>query len=102
MLCPYCQTLQPTPAPRFCVGCNVVIPGHRPTSWRSEDDAPKVRCQDCGVACTRRVCRACGCRVRWPEDLVPFDEQDHAPPPEPAPTPDGELPGEEVDLGDVD
>jgi hypothetical protein len=35
-----------------------------------------VRCQECGAQASSRRCRGCGARVRWPEDVIPPDEQE--------------------------
>jgi hypothetical protein len=86
VICPACQTAHGEPAPRFCDGCGLALPRVRPApSARRLDPAESlVRCPDCGTPATARRCRACGARVRWPEDMLPPDEEAPGKPPAPA------------------
>ena len=86
MICPHCQTAHAEPAPRFCDGCGLALPRVRPpaAARAAGDAAPEVRCSECGQQATARRCRACGARVRWPEDVIPPDESAPGRPPAPA------------------
>ena len=102
MICPSCQSEQPDPAPRFCDACGLALPKLRRAAAPASGQAPDVRCQECGVVATARRCRGCGARVRWPEDVIPPDEQDAGKPAAPAlelEEPEGEDLG--VDIVDL-
>jgi hypothetical protein len=86
VICPACQHEHADPAPRFCDACGLALPRVRPsTDARARADTEvEVRCAECGQPATSRRCRACGARVRWPEDMVPPDEESPGKPPAPA------------------
>jgi hypothetical protein len=84
MICPSCQAEQPDPAPRFCDACGLALPKVRRAAAPAGTGSADVRCQECGVVATARRCRGCGARVRWPEDVIPPDEQGSGKPVAPA------------------
>ncbi len=96
MICPSCQTPHAEPAPRFCDGCGLALPRVRPAATATRaagaGDPAEVRCQECGTPATARRCRGCGARVRWPEDVIPPDEQEGM----------GRPPAPALDLGSDD
>jgi hypothetical protein len=52
---------------------------------------------------TSRRCSGCGARVRWPEDVVPPDEEGVGRPPAPAlELPQGEAEVDTLELGEDD
>ena len=103
MTCPHCQTAHVEPAPRFCDGCGLALPRLRsPAAARAGSETLEVRCSECGVLATARRCRACGARVRWPEDVIPPDEGAPGKPPAPAlELPDGEDAGLDLEGEDT-
>jgi predicted RNA-binding Zn-ribbon protein involved in translation (DUF1610 family) len=64
------------PTSKFCDGCGLALPMARVTSTPRPrpDDAPAVRCRECGVQAVSRRCRNCGYPVPWPDDVLPPDE----------------------------
>jgi hypothetical protein len=96
VICPSCQTEQPDPAPRFCDACGLALPKLRRAAPAVTADAVVVRCQECGAQASSRRCRGCGARVRWPEDMIPPDEQDGVGKPAPPALELDEGPGEDA------
>ncbi len=78
MTCPHCQTAHADPPPRFCDACGLALPRLRVAAApRSASAEPiLIRCPECGQPATSRRCAGCGSRVRWPEHMIPPDEQD--------------------------
>ena len=84
MICPACQTAHAEPAPRFCDGCGLALPRLRRAAPAAAAAPVEIRCAECGLIASSRRCHGCGARVRWPEDVLPPDEQDMGRPPAPA------------------
>ena len=77
MICPSCQHEHAEPAPRFCDACGLALPRlRRAAPAASAAGEVVVRCQECGAQASARRCRGCGARVRWPDDVIPPDEQE--------------------------
>jgi hypothetical protein len=83
--CPNCQTPVPEPpASKFCDGCGLALPVLRSANVRARararaEEPTAVRCPECGLHASARRCRGCGALVRWPEGVIPPDEQGDMP-----------------------
>jgi hypothetical protein len=76
VICPSCQHEHADPAPRFCDACGLALPKLRRAAAPAATAEVVVRCQECGAQASARRCRGCGARVRWPDDVIPPDEQE--------------------------